>query len=61
MDGHVNSLSVLLHHANFIKPYCDKYLLVYLLTTSMELLSSQLRSASMFYVINLLLRYVHEY
>ena len=35
LDGHVDSLRVLLYHANFIKPFSDEHLLVHLLTTSM--------------------------
>ena len=35
LDGHVDSLKVLLYHENFIKPYSDEHLLVHLLTTSM--------------------------
>ena len=35
LDGHVDSLRVLLYHEHFIKPYSDEHLLVHLLTTSM--------------------------
>ena len=35
LDGHIDSLKMLLCHENFVKPYSDEHLLVHLLTTSM--------------------------
>ena len=34
-DGHIDSLRMLLHHENFVKPYSEEHLMVHLLTTPM--------------------------